>query len=420
MTTRNILLALIIGLLFSIKTYGQDIHSHNIYFPNNETDINIKDSEILDRFIDSLEISTHCKILITGYADNVGNEKLNYSLSEKRAISVRNYLLSKDILTENLTIQTSGPVLDPNKNKNENERQFNRRVEIKVSCDLEKKVDFKSIASSNPNFENDTIIKGKNGTELKIKKGAFYPIKIKDVNIQIKELSSYCDSIPDDVETLTDNGICLASGGMAFISATYKKKPVKKSFKDAFEVKIPIQQNDSTMDFYIAVKQKNGKIRWKKSDGKMITENGKKYYVYETNYISSFGMNCDRIIPGCNIDNENVFIIKTWVKRTTVKYYFKNKFSFYSAKPISKRRVSIPATINPDDIYIEVEGFKVFSLRHYRQKKFGPFYETKQVYALSELKYNPRKKQYKLKAKYFKPKDPNIKTRQIKKFMNCN
>jgi hypothetical protein len=418
MTTIKTLIVLTIAFLFSLNINGQNIHSHTIYFQNNETDLNKNNIDVLEFFIDSVEISPNCKLTITGYADNKGDEKLNYALSEKRALSVKEYFTTKGYIPENIIVKASGPILDPNKNKNDTERQLNRKVEINVSCSSNKKEDIKSIALTNPNFENDTIIKGKNGTELKIKKGAFYPKKIKDVLIEIIELSTYCDSIPDDVETITENGVCLASGGMAFISATYKKKPVKKSFEGAFEVKVPIQKNDSTMDFYIAVKQKNGKLRWKKSDGKIITEYGKKYYVYETNILGGF--NCDKEIPGCNVDNKNIYIIKTWVKIPKVKYYIKDKFSFYNAPEISKRKVSIPATISPNDIYIEVKGYKAFSLRHFRQKQVGGFYETKQIYTLSDLKYNSRKKQYKLKAKFFKPKDLRVRERQIKKFMNCN
>ncbi len=411
MTTRRILIQLTIGLLLSLKISGQSIHVHNIYFPNNETDINKKNSETLDGFLDSIDVSNNCKISVIGFADNVGDEKLNYSLSEKRALSVNNYLLSKDIPADNITAKASGPVLDPNKNKNDNDRQFNRRVEVKVSCSSDKKEDIKTIISSKPNFENDTVIKGIGGTEIKIKKGAFYPRKIKDVVIEIKELSTYCDSIPDDLETVTENGVCLASGGMAFISATYKRKPVRKSFEGAFEVKVPIQKNDTTMDFYIAVKQKSGKLRWKKADGKVVTENGKKYYTYETNVLGAF--NCDKEIPGCNVDNKNVIIVKTWVKDARLKFYLKDKFSFYNARPISRKRFVIPATLSPTDIYIESYGFKM-AVGHYG------IYETKQIYTLSDLKYNSRKKQYKLRAKNYKPKNIFGRQSQIKRLMGCN
>lgn len=415
MTTRNILLALTIGLLFSIKTYGQDIHIHNIYFPNNETEINKKDSDILNSFMDSIEVSVNCTISIVGFADNLGDEKLNYTLSEKRAISVKSYLLSKGILADNITANASGPVLDPNKNKTENERQFNRRVEVKISCALDKKEELKSIGNSIPNFENDTVIKGAGGTELKIKKGAFYPQKIKDITIEIKDLTGYCDSLPEDVEMATENGVCLESGGMAFISATYKKKPTKKSFENAFEVKIPIQNNDTTMDFYIAVRPKNGgKLRWRKANGKIISENGKKYYTYETNFLGGF--NCDKVVGNCNVDSKDFYIIKTWLKYSSTKYYLKNKFAFFTAKQIGKRRIAIPAKVNPNDIYFYSKGYKLFSFRYFGTALF----ETKKIYTLSDLEFNGKKNYYKLKAKHYKPRQPKSKENKLKELMNCN
>lgn len=416
----NNLITLTIAFLFSLNISGQTNHKYTIYFQNNETDLNKNNTDLLEFFIDSVAISNYCKFTITGYADNKGDTKLNYILSEKRSQSVKDYFITKGYSSDNIIVKAIGSILDPNKNKNNTQRQLNRKVEINISCSNKEIEEITSIAISPPNFENDTIIRGKNGTELKIKKGAFYPIKIKDVDIQIKELSTYCDSIPDDVETLTENGICLASGGMAFISATYKKKLTKKSFKDAFEVKIPIQKNDSTMDFYTAVRQKNGIIRWKKSDGKIITEKGIKYYIYETNYIATLGVNCDKTIPGCKIDVENGYTLKTWVKLGSVKYYIKDKFSFYTARRISKRQFSIPSTINPDQIYIEVLGIKAFSIRHYRNKKFSGEFETKKIYSLSELSYNSRKKRYKIRAKFFKIRTSKINERQIKQKMNCN
>jgi hypothetical protein len=416
----NNFITLTIAFLFSLNICGQTNHKFTIYFQNNETDLNRNNIDLLEFFMDSIDISNYCKFTITGYADNKGNAQFNYTLSEKRSQSVKEYFITKGYSYDNIIVKAIGSILDPNKNKNNTERQLNRKVEINISCSSNESEQISTIAVSPPNFENDTIIKGNNGTELKIKKGAFYPIKIKDVDIQIKEISTYCDSIPDDIETVTDNGVCLASGGMAFISATYKKKPTKKSFKDAFEVKIPIQKNDSTMDFYTAVRQKNGIIRWKKSDGKIITEKGIKYYIYETNYIASLGVNCDKTIPGCKIDIENGYILKTWVKLGRVNYYIKDKFSFYNARQISKRQFSIPATINPDQIFIEVLGIKAFSLRHYRDKKFSGRFETKKIYSLSELSYNSRKKRYKISAKYFKIRTTRINERQIRQKTNCD
>ncbi|WP_449438294.1 OmpA family protein [Pedobacter steynii] len=70
------------------------------------------------------------QILIEGHSDKTGTAKYNQWLSEKRAVSVKNYLVSLGI--NGNRIQTSGlgdtqPIAD---NKTKEGRLKNRRVEV--------------------------------------------------------------------------------------------------------------------------------------------------------------------------------------------------------------------------------------------------------------------------------------------------
>jgi outer membrane protein OmpA-like peptidoglycan-associated protein len=75
-------------------------------------------------------------LAVEGYTDNVGTDEINMTLSQKRAETVRSYLLEQGLADANVTAQgfgKSSPVAD---NTTPAGRQKNRRVEIVVSGEV--------------------------------------------------------------------------------------------------------------------------------------------------------------------------------------------------------------------------------------------------------------------------------------------
>jgi outer membrane protein OmpA-like peptidoglycan-associated protein len=72
-------------------------------------------------------------IEVGGYTDNVGSEEMNQALSEKRAGSVRDYLVQQGVSTNSVTAAGYGETLPVASNHNSSGRQQNRRVELLVS-----------------------------------------------------------------------------------------------------------------------------------------------------------------------------------------------------------------------------------------------------------------------------------------------
>ncbi len=73
------------------------------------------------------------KVQVEGYTDNIGAPQYNQTLSEKRADTVRNFLVTQDVPSQNVTAQGYGeshPVAD---NDTATGRAQNRRVELVVS-----------------------------------------------------------------------------------------------------------------------------------------------------------------------------------------------------------------------------------------------------------------------------------------------
>jgi len=85
----------------------------------------------LDQIADALR-GKEQPMVVFGYTDNVGTRDNNMDLSQKRAQSVRDYLVSKGIPGDLVTAQGKGPDSPVSDNTSVEGRASNRRVEIVV------------------------------------------------------------------------------------------------------------------------------------------------------------------------------------------------------------------------------------------------------------------------------------------------
>jgi outer membrane protein OmpA-like peptidoglycan-associated protein len=76
------------------------------------------------------------QMLVEGYTDSVGSGTSNQQLSEHRATSVRDYLMSAGIPSASVTAKGLGETLPVATNDTASGRQQNRRVELVVSGDI--------------------------------------------------------------------------------------------------------------------------------------------------------------------------------------------------------------------------------------------------------------------------------------------
>jgi OmpA-OmpF porin, OOP family len=85
---------------------------------------------MLDEIFESAVVAEGLKLGVYGYTDNKGSDDVNVPLSQKRAESVRAYLLKKGLKENQIEAKGYGsekPVAD---NSTEAGRSKNRRVEI--------------------------------------------------------------------------------------------------------------------------------------------------------------------------------------------------------------------------------------------------------------------------------------------------
>lgn len=103
-----------------------------VNFDFNKASLKSESYPILFHAVQVLLMNPDMRVEIQGYTDNIGSEEYNMKLGEKRAQSVKDYLVSRGVSADRLTTRSFGesqPIAD---NKTAAGRAINRRVEFKV------------------------------------------------------------------------------------------------------------------------------------------------------------------------------------------------------------------------------------------------------------------------------------------------
>jgi len=112
----------------------------NVQFASGKSVVDPKYNAELKKFADFMTAYPQATAEIEGHTDNTGSEKLNYSISQRRAEAVRKYLINTfKIDKKRLTAKGFGPSQPLGDNATEAGRTQNRRVVAHVKTDVEKK-----------------------------------------------------------------------------------------------------------------------------------------------------------------------------------------------------------------------------------------------------------------------------------------
>lgn len=101
-------------------------------FEFNSSDLDEPTETFLDQLAETLRQDESLKLNIEGHTDNVGSDKFNLRLSQKRADVVKSMLIRKGIAPERLQTEGRGMHEPLNQNLTDEDRAKNRRVEITV------------------------------------------------------------------------------------------------------------------------------------------------------------------------------------------------------------------------------------------------------------------------------------------------
>lgn len=128
---------------------GKNIVLNNIFFDFDKATLRADSKPELERVAKVLKDNPSMKIEISGHTDNKGSATYNLKLSESRAKSVVDFLISAGIESTRLTYKGYGFLKPIASNTTEEGRQQNRRTEFKVlEIDLNAKVTFDSPSNS--------------------------------------------------------------------------------------------------------------------------------------------------------------------------------------------------------------------------------------------------------------------------------
>jgi hypothetical protein len=217
-------------------------------------------------------------VYIKGHTDKDGGDGYNQNLSEKRSQFVENLLLSKAINQNKIHKLSMGERNILIKEYSEEQKALNRRVEIEAKYLLARNLD--ELVNEISQVENQKfvdsahshiVVKGKKGTEIKIKKENLRyedgsPVEENaKIECQLKEIQSFGDQLFENIVTTSPEGI-LESGGMFQLNVFANDKKVTLKEGSSYEAKVPNAKFKDGMNVYTGFKNEQGAVAWKKQD----------------------------------------------------------------------------------------------------------------------------------------------------------
>ena len=107
--------------------------SSAIYFDFDSSELNNNAKEVLDILSQEAKDRSEVNIQVDGYADSIGSDNYNKSLSQKRINSVMDYLVSKGVDKSLFTTNNYGEENPAATNNTKEGRALNRRAKLKVT-----------------------------------------------------------------------------------------------------------------------------------------------------------------------------------------------------------------------------------------------------------------------------------------------
>lgn len=104
----------------------------NVNFDSDQSVLKTDSYDALNQLVDLMKRQQSIKIEVAGHTDNSGLAEKNLQLSQDRAQSVKNYLVSKGILASRITVNGYGDTEPVSDNETEEGKLLNRRTEIRI------------------------------------------------------------------------------------------------------------------------------------------------------------------------------------------------------------------------------------------------------------------------------------------------
>lgn len=120
------------NLQIKVVTKYNRVYELKIHFAPNKSELYPAAKVEIDRLYEELVKSSTMKIEIAGHTDDVGDDKLNMQVSQRRANVIKQYLLQKGISEKRIVAKGYGETSPVADNATEEGRTRNRRIEVRM------------------------------------------------------------------------------------------------------------------------------------------------------------------------------------------------------------------------------------------------------------------------------------------------
>lgn len=111
---------------------GKKVGLGNIFFEKNSDKLSLMSKPELERIVRLMQGSPNLRIKVTGHTDDVGSDEYNLILSEKRARSVIDYLVTLGVSENRMSHVGLGESYPIASNDTEEGRKANRRIDLEI------------------------------------------------------------------------------------------------------------------------------------------------------------------------------------------------------------------------------------------------------------------------------------------------
>ena len=247
--------------------HSQENQRQAVYFDSDRHELRQDALMVLDALSQQLIGMPEYEVEIEANTDSRGTDAYNQALAERRANSVKEYLVAKGIPVAKTTTLSFGESKPLFSNDDPDGRQGNRRVDIIVVEKLYHSVDDLSARLNGTHTQvyrfdagKSVMVTATEGTRLWIETGTFETVDGEavsgEVEFTIQEAYSMADMMKQGLHT-TSNGKMLVSGGMLNIEATSKGRKLRIAKGRAIQVGMPTNKQEDQMQLFYGTTHNN-------------------------------------------------------------------------------------------------------------------------------------------------------------------
>lgn len=113
---------------------ARNLLTATVYFDFDASDIREDTRASLDQKLPLLNANPNLTIRVTGHTDSRGADEYNIALGQRRARSVRDYLVQRGIAASRITLDTKGEEMPIAQGEDESAWSQNRRAEFEITA----------------------------------------------------------------------------------------------------------------------------------------------------------------------------------------------------------------------------------------------------------------------------------------------